>query len=623
MDQKIIKKTQETLGNFITKPPLTDKLLSKPPFRFLHDIITEVIRTTSFMKGLYTAEELDSKQITDKESKVNFLQKAIKCTSIVNGSSLSARPNKIVAGQEPEKTNQFLQAIARCLRKDLKSDEAVEQVLSGAETKPDPAAKPPRDKSERRSKTSVEEKDADPERRHKKERSREDGSRKHRSRDETKEQSATGEEDKEKRHRDKDREHKEKSRDREKSRHGERDKSRSRREGGERDKSKHREKSRHREGREEKSSRNREDKPEKSSSKQRANEEPEKENADKTEEDKEKERRDRKREERKKRHERKERAEKDEKKSTGADKENEKAEAAAAEDDEDPSNIRAQRPASAKGQRRRPQTRQGRTEAVSSEEKAAEEVAPVPVAPPSRKLIRPSSARPSAPRVRRNQPSAAEADIENATQEKAPIIVDRDQNMTLSDEEDAQFVVQEDKTIEDPELIPPSMMPENGELDSKEHGGLVRKILETKKELVGGDSKQPAKTEIQQSNLVSAQQQKEHQIVVKEIEQLRDSVQKLCQSSAPLAKLIDYSQEDMDAMQNELQMWRKENKQHDFKIKEDNNVTALSIEPLKVELQELEQAIAVYRTQMAATKANIIKNEEKIQKMMVAVATRS
>ena len=49
VDPKVLKKTQDTLGKIIKKPPLTDKLLSKPPFRFLHDICTSVSSLWCFL----------------------------------------------------------------------------------------------------------------------------------------------------------------------------------------------------------------------------------------------------------------------------------------------------------------------------------------------------------------------------------------------------------------------------------------------------------------------------------------------------------------------------------------------------------------------------------------------
>lgn len=42
MNPAVIKLTQQLLGKYVQKPQLSDKLLMKPPFRFLHDVINAV-----------------------------------------------------------------------------------------------------------------------------------------------------------------------------------------------------------------------------------------------------------------------------------------------------------------------------------------------------------------------------------------------------------------------------------------------------------------------------------------------------------------------------------------------------------------------------------------------------
>ncbi|XP_077022466.1 TRAF3-interacting protein 1-like isoform X2 [Tamandua tetradactyla] len=98
MNAAVVRRPQEALGKVIRRRPLTEKLLSKPPSRYLHDIITE---------------------------------KAIDVVIMVSGEPLSAKPTRIVAGHEPERTNELLQLIGKCCVNKLSSEDAVKRVLSG------------------------------------------------------------------------------------------------------------------------------------------------------------------------------------------------------------------------------------------------------------------------------------------------------------------------------------------------------------------------------------------------------------------------------------------------------------------------------------------------------------
>jgi TRAF3-interacting protein 1 len=140
--------TQQGLGTLIKRPKLTAPLLMKPPFRFLHDIVSEVMRTYGFADGLYDENEMNSGKIKDKDSKLAYLAKIISVVELTNGTPIDIRPGKVVAGMEPEKTSGFLQALAQAATSGADHSAAVQQTLakfSGdkAEAAPPPAPPPP------------------------------------------------------------------------------------------------------------------------------------------------------------------------------------------------------------------------------------------------------------------------------------------------------------------------------------------------------------------------------------------------------------------------------------------------------------------------------------------------
>eukprot|EP00667_Euglena_gracilis_P032430 EG_transcript_49801 len=100
--------TQAALGPLVPAPALTDKLLQKPPFRFIHEIIMTLLAQYGFAKGLIREEEYDAKAFEDKERKIAFLERVIFLVNRLLGVTLAVRASKITSGSEPENTNEFL-----------------------------------------------------------------------------------------------------------------------------------------------------------------------------------------------------------------------------------------------------------------------------------------------------------------------------------------------------------------------------------------------------------------------------------------------------------------------------------------------------------------------------------
>ncbi|XP_036175324.1 TRAF3-interacting protein 1 isoform X2 [Myotis myotis] len=708
MNAAVVKRTQEALGRVIRRPPLTEKLLSKPPFRYLHDIITEVIRMTGFMKGLYTEAEMKSDNVKDKDAKISFLQKAIDVVAMVSGEPLSAKPARIVAGHEPERTNELLQRIGKCCLSKLSSDDAVKRVLAGEKDVKGRASltSKPQEPDNRNVREEEPRVPKDEEGRRNSEINERSTSRDRKQKEELREESKQREKERDKektKENDRDR-HKDSERD--KGREGERERTRARarpdrdRDRGNRDRDKDVDRAREKRnegGKEKERWKDREKERERDKGRDRDRDRRRVKNGEHARDPV---------KEKSREHDKPEKkssssGEISKKLSDGSFKDS-KAETepqdgrsaqrglqaggpcSACRRSDDLSGLlpghtagecnppvscvdpwaslklhltevssRAPRSKATKTSKRPSKTSlEGPTEANTNSASVSDgnspslwrdnpepepavkqkgdspsvsegEVGPIsqeksevpenPEVPPelpsgARRIPRPGSARPAPPRVKRQDSAEVlTADRTGSGQTVSNVIVDVQNS---ENEEDDQFVV---------EAAPPLSEVHAVELEEDEkHGGLVKKILETKKDYEKLQLS-PKPGEKEKSLALESAWKKEKDIVSKEIEKLRLSIQTLCKSALPLGKIMDYLQEDADAMQNELQLWHQENQQHAEALQKEQSITDSAVEPLKVELAELEQLIKDQQDKICAVKANILKNEEKIQKMVYSI----
>lgn len=93
-------------------PEFSVKLLKRPPFRFIYDVVAAIDQRFQAYQHLFTEEQRDSASVDTKEKKIEYLQVLIHFITKVMNVELDVNPKKIVSGHDPEKTNMFLQYIA-------------------------------------------------------------------------------------------------------------------------------------------------------------------------------------------------------------------------------------------------------------------------------------------------------------------------------------------------------------------------------------------------------------------------------------------------------------------------------------------------------------------------------
>jgi TRAF3-interacting protein 1 len=132
---ELVRRTQVLLEPLKLKKPtkIGVKYLRKPPFRFLHDIITSIAKQTGFASGAYTESELNTRSAEGKRAKMGFLQRAVdELLKLPEGvleesgrvGLVQLQTSKMVAGTHAEKTNVFLQQLAIAARWEQASNDS-------------------------------------------------------------------------------------------------------------------------------------------------------------------------------------------------------------------------------------------------------------------------------------------------------------------------------------------------------------------------------------------------------------------------------------------------------------------------------------------------------------------
>ncbi|XP_053681874.1 TRAF3-interacting protein 1 [Sabethes cyaneus] len=638
-DPAIIKKTQNSLGKYVKKPALTEKLLKKPPFRFLHDVVNVVIKETAFLQGLYTPEELNSENFKDRDSKIAYLQKLIDVTKATTGKELKVRPSKVVAGLEPEKTNELLQAIGYALDKKLNSVSVVQSYLEtkekgavGEQAKPSVNGnkeggdkkdeKKSRDKAKEKSKEKEKTKDSDKEKTKEKHKRTEDSS------DVKKEESKSKKERPEKgsRVKEKDKTSHTKKDDKQRT---EKDDTKLSGEKKKLEKSRSKEKEktlkRTESIKEETAQLNKIDPPtvdtdNKDSLKENESGEANGKGATSAEDelvaviDEEAELR---------------RIERNSSRRSSLKKQGSLTPSennilgdlnqyngleiqdpnrpsggimgeAITRHDSDPVEPIASERVSAKP----PIHRQQSVDSVMRPRTS--------LRPPS---VRPPSARPGAPR--RKEKNVEIVLNPNETTKLGEINVKMEVfNNELLDDDGENLVVIEDSTVMgDPYGGLEKSVDEEAKED-QDQGHLVQQILETQKEfsnIAGGEAKTESAKQIEMEWSNSQRQSSS-----KQMEILRESIQKLTRSVNPLGKLMDFLQEDIDSMERELTNWQQVYSQSAIELNKERSANESAIEPLKHQLAQIEGNIREYQELIDITRCNILHNEQKIETLYMA-----
>ena len=106
------------------------------------------------------------------------------------------------------------------------------------------------------------------------------------------------------------------------------------------------------------------------------------------------------------------------------------------------------------------------------------------------------------------------------------------------------------------------------------------------------------------------------------VDTLRSAIQVLCQATNPLGKCMDYVHDDLAAMNKEHERWVHEYRTQGEALEGEKKTSEEKLAELKMELMELDEKMAEETSKVNGVKAQIVKNDSRIDELLNSVVGR-
>lgn len=106
-----------------------------------------------------------------------------------------------------------------------------------------------------------------------------------------------------------------------------------------------------------------------------------------------------------------------------------------------------------------------------------------------------------------------------------------------------------------------------------------------------------------------------------EFARLRQHVQTITQSTNPIGKIMDYVQEDLEAIHREYEKWKELRSEEESKLQEEQRKTEQQLKTLQSYLIEMDQQISDRIDKTNNLKASILRNDMTFEKLLRAVTS--